>query len=1144
VHTGKQFSDVQGVSYGVNKIYRSFRFHPAYSGHINWGVEFPGRGNIGRALLLDENGNPLARDGKKLLEYVLVEKKGDRPKTITVTSSLEDEPKLHVLAAGIADASGLALIEEVGVVVNKAAELVMDVLEFIPGVGQAISAARFLVALIDFLTSPEFDLVMDALSKDGLQAIPKLFERFSGLLDAATLLTRLLFGDPLEIAPPVNDVPNQSDKGTKSGFWAKIAAAIKNVFFVCKRLWGRFKAVVNWVRFPFEALQEWVLQHPAAMVLLDVILDYWDRLRDLALDLALGPDEAEDKPADREGSRASFNGVVSEIIARAEGTVAEIINIEIPGTIIQESVIVDWVIDTVKLGVNAAYRKGFEAARSVLSTLGVWDKITGAIGKGFSRLGLDPNPYWQKKVAGFLNPKISGVRDWLVEHLIGLFGGVPFLSRPGEPTKENLNVGFDDADEFTEADAFPAADEHAAGATGALPTPSGGARIPDDVRTRAERGLGHDFSHVRLHGGSDGERVTSTFGAEGVTTGSHVYLRPGLSPSGGFGRQVLHHELSHVVQQTGPRPLGGNFSDAPTAGAASRGLNFDPAREAAADRAASRAASDVPVAAPADVGGRSSGLQPMATDAFLKKLLRNLSKPGQRKTQDQLDRMNKRAAGTLAREPRAMEIAAALQSATVPALVATTTPYKDSFEHAREPLKTYISSLSQTIAGSIDVILEEAATVVSGGKDGDTPRPGVYYIEPKRVGLAMERLLFKQYGLGFKIHIQAKDQREMVGTKARDVVNTAAPFKSIALEYVDVQGLTPDAAGEAVWTHLLENTFASSNDFKASGPATFRAAAKLILGRGPRWDTFESTAPWRFSKRAAKSIASLAGRIAPLIAGKWPSPEEYARPDGPGAVGLRVGTYLVWGPMSKNIPERQAHHITQYLLPQFLSNNASTKPFINSAREHGLYPGLEPLRGSTVNKITFGGKTIDIAKYYADGGRGEAMPTVFLSTYAHQSNIHYRRSAPDEPGEEGAVPSQSRTLDDVFGSAADGKLTALGVPPNELIFTERTGVGLGRLRKLEANATSNDFTTGMKLTKNRLREAIFVAARAAFDDMANDMAPKLEFAIRGREVQYYNEIAIQKKMPERLTPAHVEAALQRAVGANNDFAMKAGFRDP
>ncbi len=75
-----------------------------------------------------------------------------------------------------------------------------------------------------------------------------------------------------------------------------------------------------------------------------------------------------------------------------------------------------------------------------------------------------------------------------------------------------------------------------------------------DAATRSfmERGFGHDFSRVRVH---DSPRLAGSarvLGARSYTVGQDVVFGAGeLRPGEPAGRQLLAHELAHVVQQSG-----------------------------------------------------------------------------------------------------------------------------------------------------------------------------------------------------------------------------------------------------------------------------------------------------------------------------------------------------------------------------------------------------------------------------------------------------------------------------------------------------------------------------------------------------------------------------------------------------------------
>jgi len=112
-----------------------------------------------------------------------------------------------------------------------------------------------------------------------------------------------------------------------------------------------------------------------------------------------------------------------------------------------------------------------------------------------------------------------------------------------------------------------------------LKAASGG--IPDGVRCGMERELGSDFSDVRVH--ADSGKATEV-GALAYTQGSDIHFAPGqFSPDTSAGRQLLGHELTHVVQQREGRVQ-------PTTEVAGMPVNDDPSLENEADRLGSKAA--------------------------------------------------------------------------------------------------------------------------------------------------------------------------------------------------------------------------------------------------------------------------------------------------------------------------------------------------------------------------------------------------------------------------------------------------------------------------------------------------------------------------------------------------------------------------
>jgi hypothetical protein len=85
---------------------------------------------------------------------------------------------------------------------------------------------------------------------------------------------------------------------------------------------------------------------------------------------------------------------------------------------------------------------------------------------------------------------------------------------------------------------------------------SPGQPIEDECRAWFERAFGRDLSHVLIHTGSEARRSASLLGARAYTVGNHVvFAEDNYDPFDPAGRQLLAHELVHVVQQYDAAPV-------------------------------------------------------------------------------------------------------------------------------------------------------------------------------------------------------------------------------------------------------------------------------------------------------------------------------------------------------------------------------------------------------------------------------------------------------------------------------------------------------------------------------------------------------------------------------------------------------------
>jgi hypothetical protein len=79
-----------------------------------------------------------------------------------------------------------------------------------------------------------------------------------------------------------------------------------------------------------------------------------------------------------------------------------------------------------------------------------------------------------------------------------------------------------------------------------------GQPLPESARDFFEPRFGQDFSQVQIHTGEEADTLNQALQARAFTTGSDIFFREGeYDPESSGGRELLAHELTHVVQQGG-----------------------------------------------------------------------------------------------------------------------------------------------------------------------------------------------------------------------------------------------------------------------------------------------------------------------------------------------------------------------------------------------------------------------------------------------------------------------------------------------------------------------------------------------------------------------------------------------------------------
>ncbi|NEQ98562.1 MAG: DUF4157 domain-containing protein [Cyanothece sp. SIO2G6] len=79
-----------------------------------------------------------------------------------------------------------------------------------------------------------------------------------------------------------------------------------------------------------------------------------------------------------------------------------------------------------------------------------------------------------------------------------------------------------------------------------------GRSLDDSVRQPMEQAFGADFSGVRIHTNGRSDVLNQAVQAKAFTTGQNIYFRSGAyEPGSRGGQELLAHELTHTIQQTG-----------------------------------------------------------------------------------------------------------------------------------------------------------------------------------------------------------------------------------------------------------------------------------------------------------------------------------------------------------------------------------------------------------------------------------------------------------------------------------------------------------------------------------------------------------------------------------------------------------------
>uniref|UniRef100_UPI0039A51D10 eCIS core domain-containing protein n=1 Tax=Nostoc piscinale TaxID=224012 RepID=UPI0039A51D10 len=81
---------------------------------------------------------------------------------------------------------------------------------------------------------------------------------------------------------------------------------------------------------------------------------------------------------------------------------------------------------------------------------------------------------------------------------------------------------------------------------------SSGQPLTESIREPMEQAFGADFSGVKIHADAQSNELNQSIQAKAFTTGKDIFFRQGeYQPGNRGGQELIAHELTHVVQQSG-----------------------------------------------------------------------------------------------------------------------------------------------------------------------------------------------------------------------------------------------------------------------------------------------------------------------------------------------------------------------------------------------------------------------------------------------------------------------------------------------------------------------------------------------------------------------------------------------------------------
>lgn len=1061
---------IDGVDYTIIQIHRPFKYHPPYGLHT--AAYTP-------SILQDLNGNDLSRsEATPLLDYI---RSDDTRDPIHVTSLMLHDEELRRLRHSVQMALIVRQLEDLAATIEAGTMLVVEGAALvIPGGQVALTLAQltqFLVAELprirrEVLENPQ--QIVDAISQfvspeNRMQAVEQLW-------------TYLLFDGDLPFEEQIQAHLNADDQRPRRRRRSKMARMLRFAGGVGAQILESFLDFR-------QAMQSGLIRGRR------VVLRY-PQLRRVVQALPTLISLAQTIDTDDIGNMAELLGDVAnnpeQITERLQEALSELFGglseLELPDEIIPMDLIVEIVIHRFlrSLGV-----KGKIIAEAIEAT-GFEQLIAEEVAEVLRDQGFDPNILWR----GALREEMQALlHDTQVEMITGVntvlgrfFGNSLTLSTSG---LDRPQVSHDAA--MPEFEPLLDDDEQPADRNTIHTAPRINAQAGEPLRparrVHFEDAFGHDFSHVRVHSDDTAASLASFYGAQALTSGSHIFLGQEIAPESARADAVFRHELSHVLQQTGSRPHDLPSDPAPQLGRPGRGLTIDNRKEAAADHMARKShyRSDDPIEVEEQGGiGLAPTLAGVAgrlideldegdiASQFTQSIDEMRTVPRDTSTQRGF-----RAAVTDAQRIWT-DTKGHLRSRTQATAHGNSSPFDT--DDARSAIRTYFGT------ERIDRRRLRALTFHSIRRH----RNGSVSLKKSRFIANLENYLYGRTGVSVRVDRTGQH----VGW---------AKVLSIDL------GLA--SARSNMYTAMRTNTnnrVSRMPSVTALDNRDWKRVRQIMRGGSfdsPTWDANE----YRLHDRLIRELRTFLDDVGAGNVGNW---ADYVDTTSVSAArgGLRVGTHgqltgsrtgnrelepRAGSPgsgemLSEARSGRQSHHVPQYLLVQYFRNMATTK-LHKQVRGRNLLPiGFDADTGNADSFSDGNSGDINLSRLDPSAGRGAGLPAISIAARTHQRGRLHINAAFDWAEESDSdLASPEYTASHTQGQRINS------------VFYDYLRQRMGFSSRNHAAIVAES-----RAHPARHKPHVYLAMQDTYRWMYNMMITALRNGLKNHEVDYYKTVAL------------------------------------